>query len=458
MTRETKIGLVVASSFLCLVTIVVASKWKRGDGAPADPEEQTVKVAAAKPGQNAGDPKANDTPQRNDASPSFPSGLAPLPEKKDTPLTGGPPPLTSIPPAAPFGDPSKDIPMPKPFEFKPSDMAIVPPPVQAEFKPPVPSPFAQEEKRPIVVAPLDPTKFGALATLEPLPKKEEPKRQAISFGVVPVEVKNQENAIPPLTEKAVPLVFSPMPKDGLVEIPPPKKDLNPPSVVLNPKDITRPMNPNDTSTVPPIVNSQGKTAIIPSNPSDGPSMPPIIVGGFKPPMLNRYDPEFTELRFGEASFGQLSQRLYGTAKYGDALHAYNRDHRDLIKFGANVAANPPVLNAGQQVMYPPKELLERDYRALIREASVVPAAPIPPPIVSISPPTVLNPGVGALAPAPINRTGIYIVQEQGGERIRDIARRFLGNPDHWMEIYRLNPKVEPRFPIPAGTQLNLPSN
>src|SRR4051812_34279894 len=46
MTRETKIGMAVACSFLCLVGIVVASKWKRGD----DPsEEQTVVVAANKP-------------------------------------------------------------------------------------------------------------------------------------------------------------------------------------------------------------------------------------------------------------------------------------------------------------------------------------------------------------------------------------------------------------------------
>jgi hypothetical protein len=39
MTRETKIGLVVAASFLCLVGVVVASKW---NGAAGTEEEQTV--------------------------------------------------------------------------------------------------------------------------------------------------------------------------------------------------------------------------------------------------------------------------------------------------------------------------------------------------------------------------------------------------------------------------------
>src|SRR5687767_7956241 len=54
MNRETKVGIVVACSFLVLVGIVVASKWRRGED-PSGAEEQTApKVAAIKPTQNNG--------------------------------------------------------------------------------------------------------------------------------------------------------------------------------------------------------------------------------------------------------------------------------------------------------------------------------------------------------------------------------------------------------------------
>ena len=51
MTRESKIGLIVAGSFLCLVCIVIASKWNRGEAAPTDADEkQSVgPIADAKP-------------------------------------------------------------------------------------------------------------------------------------------------------------------------------------------------------------------------------------------------------------------------------------------------------------------------------------------------------------------------------------------------------------------------
>src|SRR5947209_3210170 len=45
MTRETKIGLAVAASFLCLVGIVVATKWRPG--------EVDQNVAPTPPGQTA---------------------------------------------------------------------------------------------------------------------------------------------------------------------------------------------------------------------------------------------------------------------------------------------------------------------------------------------------------------------------------------------------------------------
>ena len=60
MTRETKVGLIVAGSFLCLVAIVVASKMRRGEEpATGAAEESTVnQVAAVNPKQNTPAPEA----------------------------------------------------------------------------------------------------------------------------------------------------------------------------------------------------------------------------------------------------------------------------------------------------------------------------------------------------------------------------------------------------------------
>jgi hypothetical protein len=68
MTRETKIGLIVAGSFLCLVAIVVASKWNRGDG--TDAEEQTVVPGAI---LHPTDAKSN---AKSEAAPPKPAPVA----------------------------------------------------------------------------------------------------------------------------------------------------------------------------------------------------------------------------------------------------------------------------------------------------------------------------------------------------------------------------------------------
>src|SRR5262245_21895448 len=62
MTRETKIGLVVGFSFLCLVGIVVASKWRTGDD--QFPEEQGDRTPEVKLAQH--DPKGKDGAKKND--------------------------------------------------------------------------------------------------------------------------------------------------------------------------------------------------------------------------------------------------------------------------------------------------------------------------------------------------------------------------------------------------------
>src|SRR5262245_30436907 len=60
MNRETQVGIVVAASFLVLVGIVVASKWRgRTEDPTTDPSEaqSSPKVAAIKPTQNGAEAK-----------------------------------------------------------------------------------------------------------------------------------------------------------------------------------------------------------------------------------------------------------------------------------------------------------------------------------------------------------------------------------------------------------------
>jgi nucleoid-associated protein YgaU len=45
---------------------------------------------------------------------------------------------------------------------------------------------------------------------------------------------------------------------------------------------------------------------------------------------------------------------------------------------------------------------------------------------------------------------------QNGETFWEISRKTLGNPNRWSEIRRLNPKIEPQYPVPGGTILKMP--
>jgi MraZ protein len=51
----------------------------------------------------------------------------------------------------------------------------------------------------------------------------------------------------------------------------------------------------------------------------------------------------------------------------------------------------------------------------------------------------------------------YRVRGEEGETFRDVARRILGDPERWPEVYRLNPGFDPNQPVPAGSWLHLPA-
>jgi hypothetical protein len=228
------------------------------------------------------------------------------------------------------------------------------------------------------------------------------------------------------------------------------------------------LRPNAQQTNPTI----GTTSALPESPPKtiGPINPPdlpgalILGGGPKPlpaPVERKID--FEQIQPNETSFAQLSKRLYGSEKYARALFAFNLANKDMIKNGNNLAANPPVLNPGQQLLRPTPELLQRDYANYIQDTA--PTIPTSTPVVKLAPPPVTitppkSPTISTVSNPPAGQGRTYVVQRHNGERIRDIAQRALGNADRWTEIYRVNQNLnlQPQFPIPNGTRLTLPGN
>lgn len=517
MTRETKIGLIVGGSFLCLVGIVVASKM-RGSEDPS--EEQAVQVAAVNPKQNA-DVKDKDGGKKNEKANEFPPPTQKKPDPKNdmkslnelliqtpggfgtakddekikqlqaeirnqnlAPPLGGIQPVDIKPtsdivipqpqPVKPLDNKKDEKPPFKPFEF---DASQVPPPMPVDKKEPLfpldkkfdpldkkdpkdnfpappapkafgteipmPKPFGQEEKKgPGFIEPKNPGGVEAPPPFAPLGKDNGP--------IIPAP----KDQVPPFRPQDIPL----MPKDQVPfkpqefpVIPAPKdqvpfKPLEAPPIVPVTKDPppVKPVDgPKDIPTIPPI--------------GPGHEAPPIGIGPKPPlPVVKDANPDIIECKPGDTSFAALSQRLYGTEKLAEALHEYNRKHASLLKNGQFVAMAQPILNPGQQVLVPPRELLERDVRT--------PAISIaPPPAVKLVPPSPINTVSNPPAAPSIGAGRSYVVQNPNGESILDIAERVLGNRNRWTDIYRLNqahPNVQPQSltRIPAGTDLKLPAN
>ncbi len=463
MTRETKIGLVVGTSFLCLVGIVVASKWRQ----EADPsEQQGNQVAAVGPTET----KGKDGAEKNDKPNPQPAPTA----KKEEPKKNEFPVAPLLPPLQQGSFQT---------EFKPNEGSPLP------TLPPLPPPTNV-----IVPAPLPVTNSGQpVRPLTELEKKEAPLIPApVAVGV---RVEGQSPILPVIEEKKTPIPMPPpltmfdekklpIPQppalaieqknfpinNGGVESPP---SLPPLGKEAAPKPPELPIGPFPA--VGGLPNNNGQNPSIPSPPKDNspinstpmpiPTIPPFninaqvpqpVVGGNRP-VVKEFDLKFYECRQGDSTFTILSQRIYGTDKYADALHAYNYANSSLVSNGANLKLNPPLLNLGQQVVYPPLEVLERDYRNYIREASVNPM-----PKVTITPPTPLTPGVATVGNPPSQSSGrTYTVKNANGESILDIAERVLGSRGRWNDIYQLNranAAVQPQFRIPAGTELKMPAN
>jgi hypothetical protein len=348
-----------------------------------------------------------------------------------------------------------------------------------------------------------PIAFGSDQGVGPKPFGGVDDKKPVTPPFGPMDpVNGGRSDMPPVKPLDMPPQFPPVGKDaapGLPSFPPQKNDVvKPPEVpsfppqnqVVKPTDlppfppqnnVVRPADlapfPPQTKDVAPSVppfgpidkgNSPGAPKEVPTIPpfNTSASTPPITIGGNQRPLpvVRDSNVRVDEVRAGESSFAALSQRLYGTDRLADKLQSYNRTHSVAIKNGANLAASSPILTAGQQVLVPSRDDLERDFTPTI-SVPMNPAPMNPAPAVKLTLPSPLTP-VGGVANPPAPSIGggrNYVVQNPNGESILNIAERALGNRDRWTDIYRINqgnPNVRSTslHNIPAGTELKMPAN
>ncbi|MCI0680477.1 MAG: hypothetical protein L0Y71_00110 [Gemmataceae bacterium] len=169
MTRETKIGLVVAVSFLCLVGVVVATKW-RGAGDAADLAQ-------------------NAAPKENAAKPSQPNGANPPqgPLNAAAYVTEG---NASIKPQANGDNPP---PMVAPVN-DPSTPALPPVPSLPMVNSPVALPVSVDDKIKAVLAQIEKDKQNK-ASLPPLPLPSEFQNPNAPAGNLFARVDDNKNKV-----------------------------------------------------------------------------------------------------------------------------------------------------------------------------------------------------------------------------------------------------------------------
>jgi hypothetical protein len=191
--------------------------------------------------------------------------------------------------------------------------------------------------------------------------------------------------------------------------------------------------------------------------------PAIDVKGREPAIsANSYDVESRVIAPEDQSFADMSRKIYGSERYSRALAQFNREHPfadDGLK------RDPPQLRPGAKVYYTLTDVLEKKYPEAFTtspspSSNAAPKVQFgnPTPLTSLPGDTNVAatppPGTkSAFGPGPGNT---YRVRD-GGERLFEIARSMLGDGSRWPQIYRLNPDLQPAYPIPAGTVLKLPA-
>jgi hypothetical protein len=457
MTRETKVGAVVAISFLSLVGVVVVSKWRNRAESP----EVTEFVKPEEP--SATQPKVNPAERgKNETTPASKAG--PIQNAK---FEGDPADVPSKLPPAFEGSPNVLLPTPSPV---PSSLPAVPAPEDEKRKKLLNEIAAQQIELPqLPPLPVNEVLNNAADTnaADKLNKSLQSLDQVqVGNDAVKKAAQMANNQLEDLLKKGSEATSKGL--DNLDTLPSlPASTNNPlpglPMVVTTPSLPQLPSGPGEkpaaTNPLPPAPRNPGLAPLpAPSNPVAKVEMSPAPIPAPQinfpttpannPNALPAIPAPRAEVRVVDAqvytvtagdTFATISKGVYGTEKYGKALLAYNRD------YAPNRTSLTTTPQAGQTLLIPPEQLLKDNYAAAIETASAAPSlsTPVPAPIPMPRPPT-------------SDPTKLYRVPAQG-QFLFEIAIRTMGDGNRWTEIYRLNPNINPQQPIPGGTELRLPA-
>jgi hypothetical protein len=455
MTRETKLGLIVAGSFLALVGTVMGLKKFLPQGNPAEAKAvaDTHQTAPATPETK----RANSTPEPThlEIKPANPAEKLVIPG--DDLITISPAPKTvhraedqQFRPSARPMDDSKVTPAANktpntllldeqpelmiPDSPKKKDPpALVPGkadnlPLLDEIAPP--KSVEIHVKKDVLRLPVD--------DLAPPPGKPNPKPDTEKLTQLPPVELEPLPTVPTVkkenrTETVPEITFPGQPKEEIAPLPKPKD--NPATLEMPPSTgpITiRPATPKKQEPVDPLAgrqpakiefgNSKSSANVPPEiKPSEAPPArdpAPAVAGK---PSEDDYEEDLYTMRDGD-NYRAISKLHYRSENYATALMKYNQ------------------ANHGAQARYiriPPVWVLEKRYPADITGG---------PQTTNFSPPAAVD------APRPPN---VYIVSGTG-EYLAEVAQKTLGNEDAWTRIKELNKNINEVKRIPAGTRLILP--
>jgi len=139
------------------------------------------------------------------------------------------------------------------------------------------------------------------------------------------------------------------------------------------------------------------------------------------------------------NYWRISRKVYGTARYFEALRKHNE----------NVIPNPKNMKVGARISTPSKDLLEQQYQDLLP----VMASPRPTGAIYQSPNAPKTPGYFV---EPGNQPAYRVGPT---DTLSSISQRTLGRSSRWDEIYELNrDRIAAHDELTVGTILRLPTD
>jgi hypothetical protein len=445
MTRETKLGLVIGTSFASLVAVVLFNTWTKTEEVQEPPKVENQRPV--EPSQVVS--KESDTKKQHHES----DAVIPVAGRDDKPAL-----LPAIAPQGYTGETGLPAMPPGPTFTPEKQQQVDMPPL-----PPLPPAFSGPAVPEAVGHPLI-ASDGPAAPTTPVPPvdidlllKAQTQSDLKGPGAPPLEISGPAKmpampGLPPSDANLKPAGPTPIPPlDGLPN--------------ANSGHVMMPLDPpqrgsHDGSFTAPVV-----PVPVPSN-----NVPPAHVEVHTEKRITTQPGD---------DFGAISKRQFGSPDYAQALYAFNQNH-PAQPLSNGVMAQSGLIKNGTELYVPTLDVLQTQYGQLIKSGPVQPqaqpAVPVyisaptkptqaePTPLVPVPPPPGGSWGPPPPAPnaavpvktAPNQNTKVYLVPA-GGKFYYQIAQETLGDGQRWGEIWRLNQNYPPQDAVPAGAQLQLPA-